>query len=670
MPTFEVQGPDGKTYEVDAPDMNAAMQAAQGFARPTATPPPDPSNPIPEGFVLDPETGAMMNVPELAKAQLEQGDAFENAAGAGGQLLRGVPFVGSFVDEAAGAIAEATGGSSEFTTALAREKLKAFEEKNPGTSLALNLAGGPAAIATKAGRKVVGKFADMASRSLPKAVAIGSSVGAAEGTIYGAGEGENPDQRLDNALIGGGIGFGLGGAIPVGGKAVKSGVRFLRTRGNKVPNVSRGTQKILRDTLADDGFTGGQGLFKSDQDMLLDGGPNLRALASHLATKQGPAKNMVVEALTKRAKDATSRINQAFNETLGPVKNMVEFPREIIKRRKAQAKPLYDRAYSVQLPDSAELSALMKRPAVQTALKKARNLGKDEGVEIDLNNFNVRDIDLVTRALKDKERKLLRTGANNEARIIGSLKRGLLDIADEVSPDFAQARKVFGDESSVLDAFEDGRNAFKSGTHVDEVNDFLKTASEAEIESYRHGARVATQDMVDRSSNAALAGNREFNAKTVGRDKFKAIFGDTSQPLLDVLESEKGFSEATNRVVFNSATAERMMAGERLDKGSLIAKALMSRTATGLVAGGPKGAAIGAGMDAANSGFSAILGKGSQRQNLAVAEALVKTGAGRDEILRQLGRQSQARVRIPQSQTQQLAEHLATFEVNRRIQAR
>ncbi len=258
----------------------------------------------------------------------------------------------------------------------------------------------------------------------------------------------------------------------------------------------------------------------------------------------------------------------------------------------------------------------------------------------------------------------LRSGA----KPIGNLKRGLLDIADKASPDFAQARKVFGDDSSVLDAFDAGRGAFKSGTHVDEVKDFLKNASEAEIESYRHGARVATQDMVDRSSNAALAGNREFNAKTVGKDKFKAIFGDSSQPLLDVLESERGFSDTTNRVVFNSTTAERLAAGERLDKGSLVAKALMSRTATGLAAGGPKGAAIGAGMDVANSGFSAILGKGSQRQNLAVAEALVTSGADREKILRLLARQSQARTRIPQSQTQQLAEHLATFEANRRLQ--
>ncbi|AZO45880.1 hypothetical protein EJ076_34755 [Mesorhizobium sp. M7D.F.Ca.US.005.01.1.1] len=42
MPIFEIQGPDGSTYEVDAPDQNAAVNAFHGMNSQPAAPPPNP----------------------------------------------------------------------------------------------------------------------------------------------------------------------------------------------------------------------------------------------------------------------------------------------------------------------------------------------------------------------------------------------------------------------------------------------------------------------------------------------------------------------------------------------------------------------------------------------------------------------------------------------------
>lgn len=65
MAIFEIEGPDGAIYEIDAPDENAAISAFQQMLGGAQTAEADPMNPDgtygqpPEGMVYNPETGQM-----------------------------------------------------------------------------------------------------------------------------------------------------------------------------------------------------------------------------------------------------------------------------------------------------------------------------------------------------------------------------------------------------------------------------------------------------------------------------------------------------------------------------------------------------------------------------------------------------------------------------------
>lgn len=117
----------------------------------------------------------------------------------------GLPFIGSWLDEAYGKI----GGDTE----LQRAQQEAFSRARPGQDLALKLGGGvTGAIATAP--LAIGGGAPSVARSMM----IGGGAAGAEGAVYGAGLGEDgtrgesaAQQGVIQALLGAGIGGVLGG---------------------------------------------------------------------------------------------------------------------------------------------------------------------------------------------------------------------------------------------------------------------------------------------------------------------------------------------------------------------------------------------------------------------------------------------------------------------------
>lgn len=155
-------------------------------------------------------------------------------------LARGT-FVGPFLDEAnaatAGLMHTATGGAMgapyDETLAYNRARDRAVDRDYPVASFAGKVAGGIAGggAALRAGPSAIsatvgGPLSFVApAATAGQRIAQGAGIGAAYGAAQGFGEGEGGiGNRAESAIVGGGVGLALGGAIGSGAEVVR-GVR-------------------------------------------------------------------------------------------------------------------------------------------------------------------------------------------------------------------------------------------------------------------------------------------------------------------------------------------------------------------------------------------------------------------------------------------------------------
>jgi hypothetical protein len=106
MATFEIQGPDGKTYEVEAPDENAAIGALGSLGvqpRKGHDNVPEYSPPGIKGY--DPSTGEV--APGQNTSPMDKVGAFSSS------VLSGVPIAGPYIKEGVEALGAKIG--SQFS---------------------------------------------------------------------------------------------------------------------------------------------------------------------------------------------------------------------------------------------------------------------------------------------------------------------------------------------------------------------------------------------------------------------------------------------------------------------------------------------------------------------------------------------------------------------------
>lgn len=206
MPIFEIQGPDGATYEVDAPDENAALSGYQrmvGGQQSSGHNVPEYVPPGVEGY--NPKSG--MVEPEYGKA----GSA---AMGAADTTTFG------FGDELASTLAagiESLPGRSGMSRSQILAQMRGNQEdaqtQNPGSYLAGQVGGGVAqGLAT--GGAGFGANAVKTGAGLGRVAAGMGADGLIYGGLQGAGGGTDLESRAKGAAIGGITGFGTGAVAP------------------------------------------------------------------------------------------------------------------------------------------------------------------------------------------------------------------------------------------------------------------------------------------------------------------------------------------------------------------------------------------------------------------------------------------------------------------------
>lgn len=509
---------------------------------------------MPEGMVLDPKTGRVIDTRQEAEALRRQGGFMQKASDWAGQIASGVPFLGEYLDEASGALAQATGGNAELTEERARAKLEAYRKENPKTATALRVAGGVAGsipMAVAAGPAV----AAAAPASLLGQVAAGGIAGAGlgglEGAISGYGAGTDEDSRsreaLQRGVIGGALGGTIGAAVPAASKVAKPAVQrvldWISTNKRAAQHgLSQPSHQILTRAMDADGSLTGTGArniaLAGDDAMLADAGPNARTLLDTAIQRSGKAGTLAREAVEDRAAKANQDIARSLDTTLGRPQGVKATETAIRQGSAAGRSNAYGAAYNSPIdyadPKALQLEELLERvpgDVVRNA-NRLMQLGGDKSRQILANIADdgsvtykvmpdVRQLDYITRALNQAAEAGDGAGALGGQTAMGrayqNLARDIRTTLRDLVPEYGIALDTAAEPIAARQALVFGSKILSPSVKRDEVAELVKGITLPERAQAMHGLRSQIDDMLANVKRAVSDGNMD------AREAVKAV---------------------------------------------------------------------------------------------------------------------------------------------------
>jgi hypothetical protein len=556
MAIYEVQGPDGKTYEVEAPSLEAAAEAIGSFGD------------MPKGgSSVDPvAANDLQNRLTVLTANAAQGMSF------------------GFGDESAGVVSgiKSMMGGEDFLPAYrskrdaVRGDMATVNEAYPNMATA-GLLTGSAIPAITASPLAAGK-------GMLETMLRGGGLGMTEGALQGAG---NADGRnvVGETIKGGLVGLGAGIAAP----AVIGGATMLKrglTEG--LPQMfgaaSKGkANRAIADALMRSGKTA------PDIDALIaaaarDGQPEFRLVdalglpgqraANGLTRSGGAPGDEVAEFLATRQSGQPERVG-AFVEDAFDVGGTTAAKTKdgLIAARSAEADTAYTAARGNAAPVDVRgaLGVIDARTGGMAGSGitgdsidgkllgyRARLAGDGAGLGPRVTGAELSDFDRVLgvkQAIQDDIGAAVRAGRNNEARELTKLANEL-DAALEASSDmYRTANDGFRANSRVIDAVDEGAMMATRGRAADNVPRFgAMAAAEQNAARTGYGDRLLAQleSMTAPTANRAkplLSPKRAMEADAIATDP--RLYADR-------LARENIMWETQNRALGGSRTADNL----------------------------------------------------------------------------------------------------------------
>ena len=510
------------------------------------------------------------------------------------KAVEGVPFVGSYADEAVGAFSPQAGANMQANSA-------AMERQNPGQSTALKIAGsvaGAVPMALAAAPAIAARAASTVGGQALQAMGAGAAAGAAEGAIYGAGE-QQGSGRLKNAkdggLFGAGLGAAFGAAAPFVSKAIKVGLANLKGSDvgaiAKTLGVSAPAARVIKNALdAGDMDEAAAALARAgDGAMLADAGQPARELLDAAANAGGNAGRIAREAVDERTSAASVEMQKALDDALGPVRG-VETSRRAVREGTADARnTAYEAAYSKPIdystPRGRTLEGMLRTRVPESAYRRANELMRLDGDESAQKLFkigddgkvsvetlpDVRQIDYLTRALRDvadeANGKGKMGGQTDLGRSTAKLATDIRNIVKGAVPEYKVALDTAADAIAETNAIKFGSELFRPGTTREAVRDTLDGATKAELEAAKQGLRSHIDDTLanvartitdpDVDAREGIKVLRDFSSRA-NKAKLQMLLGPKqADALLEKLDKEAVAFELRAAIAMNSKTAIR-----------------------------------------------------------------------------------------------------------------
>ena len=559
-------------------------------------------------------------------------------AGIGRGALQGLTF--GFGDEIVARLRSL--GPATYSEAVQgeRDALTMFRSDHPYLSFGAELAGGlvmPGGILGKGAKAVVGGTRAAARATLAVRMGRAAMQGAVYGGLYGAGSGEGGvTDRLQAGLETLPTGAAIGAAFPAAGAILrKTGVAQLAGRTSnqaknyvlRVMQESRVTPQQLKDRLL-------QASEKPEMlvDLIGEQGQRLAEGANVFNTPGAAALGKHAE---RRMAGQSERIISGVRGAAKlPPEDVTKTVEQLIGERAAQAKPLYDLAYTYgelrsPMLSGAGLKQMLATPGMQRAYREAKTLAAEEGVTLpeleEVTSITVQVGDYLKRALDDViylgRRSPLESGGLGPGRIraLKGQRAKLLAAMDDEVPVYAQARQAFEGPTSLIEALEDGQRLWSRADLDAAMADFGRLSA-SEQSMYRRGAIDGLRGRLEEigDSRDKLKG---FFDSPADRRRLRVALGDANaaNQFKGELEREITMAETRNVVRANSSTARRTEAANEISGLGL--RAIVNAVSHPFQTGG-----------AIIEGVGNVLTRGRSRAN-EISKLLAAGEGGRNQLL-------------------------------------
>jgi len=512
-------------------------------------------------------------------------------AARGAKFIEGLPFVGSWFDEAVGAIDPAAGER-------VRAAQGAMERQNPGQSVALNVGGavaGSVPLAMAAGPALASRAASTLGGRALQGLGLGAAAGAVEGAVYGAGrEGDRMGGAQDGALVGGVAGGVLGTAAPYAAEGIKRALMSLRGTDiaaiRSALGVSPAAARVIKNALERGDTNEAVEAFRraGDDAMLADAGQPARELLDAAANAGGEAGRITRSAVEDRTTRAAGDITRALDTHLGTPGGIEGAKRGIRESTSAAREEAYSAAYAVPINYAGArgkaIEGLLGR-VPQSAINRANELMRLEGVQsrqimatigddgrVTYQRMpDVRQIDYITRALNDVASEAdgagKMGGTTALGRATGNLSTSIRTLLRREVPEYRVALDTAADAIRRTQAIDLGADLLRSGTTRENVAQGLRGMTRAERDAVKQGVRQSIDDqmanvrraLTDTNMDAreALLALREFSSRS-SREKMQMVLGPrAARELTEELDRASTAFELRAAIAANSKTAIR-----------------------------------------------------------------------------------------------------------------
>jgi hypothetical protein len=545
---------------------------------------------MPSEMVWNPATNSYIDTKLMAGRILDQ----DQSMGVATNYLKGIPFIGSYADEAA--------GQNELEEELSRQIQQVYQERNPGKSLTTQLGSGllnmlPAAMVMGPGllanapRSWAGKTA--------AGLTLGAAGGATEGAVYGYGEGEEDFARDKAALRGAVEGAIFGGAIgavtPSVSTAVKGLIGWAKNRPERQAAADLGISvdalKILREAVEADNLDQAlQDIRQAGPNaMLADAGPATRGMLDTAIQSGGAASRTAADAMEQRLRSEGDNLTATLDNILGDTQGRATAQRAIRESTAGARGDAFDAAFSSAIdyaaPEGRQVEAVLKRvprrildKAIGSANERMVAEGRENAqilFDMDAGTFselpNVEQLHFVKMALDQiAEDSRSQVGKlTGEGVMAQRLARQVRDATRNAAPAYGDALEISADSISRENAVELGYNFFKPTTRRETVRDAVQGMTGGELAAVRQGLRDQIDDTLARVKSVASDPNTDIRelrqavqnlSSRDARDKLRMILSrDQVDDLARTLNQAEVALSLRAATATNSRTAGRQM---------------------------------------------------------------------------------------------------------------
>lgn len=615
MAKFHITGPDGGTYEVEAPD-NASEQDVLSYVRTqTAQSPATPQEPTTSNFSQGPR-------------------AF--AHGMTGGASDYVEATGKFIGDKLAHVIKPSVNPASFNDDLKQvsQEHERYLSEHPVAGYGAEGVGAITSPIFGGLAKSIGKGIDALAPNIPryvKYVAEGLGIGGAAGAPMARdSEGGLPSVGGVGKSVGQSAVFGgmMGGAVPAiaetGAATLRGASRAARPLLSKLPqNQDTAAGREVMKAIQADGY---KTLDEADaavtamgpQATYADLGKNSARLADNMAQNRGASSQLAEKTYGDRSASQGSRLVDSVQDNFSGKGFYNEQAAQKLAKRKAG--PLFKQAYAEnQNVTSPKLEVMQEDPDIQLAMGKG--LGNERtaatangerfqpetyGVVADFNSAGdpiVKQVnttplklwhsvkqgldDLIEGYRDSTTGKLQLDGRGNQlVNLRSSLDKELKALTGGAKGTYARANAAYAGPAKLSDAMWRGR-AFARGDEEVTADVFGKMTA-GEQDAYRTGAARELIGMIRKSGSAPPA-VRAALRDTAFRDKLRVIApteGKMNKFVSD-LEREMKFQQTSNTIRGGSQTFQRGM--ENHEAAASVA-ADLGGAAISLAQGNPSGA--------------------------------------------------------------------------------